>query len=225
MPNVSVQAQALQAQQAAAAAAAGVVPGMVVLDPNSAASQTAAPPPGFIPLPEPLSSGTSGSAGGPDTTQPPPTTPVRNQLPGANPLAAMVPPFGMPGVPRESLLLTPLGLTLNPGLVPLGVPPPGVSGLLVPPGGPLLHQSLLGGVPVSTAFGTAGSLLQTLSQIPLPSAAAPQDKSDAGLQRNAPALGVAPPTKEANLPNQSKSKEDGMEVDDMRKPPPPLPKP
>jgi hypothetical protein len=51
----------------------------------------------------------------------------------------------------------PLGLTLNAaGLVPLGVPPPGVSGLLVPPGGSLLHQTLLNSVGVPTAFSNAG---------------------------------------------------------------------
>nr|CAD7426123.1 unnamed protein product [Timema monikensis] len=107
------------------------------------------PPPGFIPLPD-------GVPGPPpptsvaqqvlDTSQPPPLHPADAMagppgmpgLPGRPGPMQMVSPFAIPNVPP------PMGMAMGPGgmmhNVPIGVPPPGMQGIL-------MHQQMLGGVP------------------------------------------------------------------------------
>lgn len=41
-------------------------------------------------------------------------------------------------------LITPMGITMGHGIMPpIGVPPPGMQGMLVPPGGPMMAQQML----------------------------------------------------------------------------------
>nr|CAD7198314.1 unnamed protein product [Timema douglasi] len=117
------------------------------------------PPPGFIPLPD-------GHPGPPpptsvaqqvlDTSQPPPLHPADAMagppgipgLPGRPGPMQMVSPFAIPNVPP------PMGMAMGPGgmmhNVPIGVPPPGMQGIL-------MHQQMLGGVPqpVNSPFNPA----------------------------------------------------------------------
>ncbi|KAG8318093.1 RNA binding [Homalodisca vitripennis] len=143
--------------------------------------------PGYIPLPE-------GPQPDIKVTQPPPNMPP---MMAAGPPLGMMPPFGLPNVPR---LLGPMGMAMGPGLmpnVPLGVPPPGMQSLMA---NPLMHQQMMSRMPqpVGSPFnpppgvGLLGGHPQ-LSQIPLPGS---QDKGKAGL---AP-LGVPPPTDASGLP-------------------------
>jgi hypothetical protein len=57
-------------------------------------------------------------------------------------------------------LLAPMGMAMGHGMmpnVPIGVPPPAMQGLLMPPAGQMMHQQMIGGVPqpVNSPFSAA----------------------------------------------------------------------
>ncbi|XP_014233999.1 splicing factor, arginine/serine-rich 15 [Trichogramma pretiosum] len=136
------------------------------------------------------------SSGAPmvDTSQPPPVraptapanAPAPPIMPPPNQLQMMPPGFTMPPG-----MLGPMGLQMPPGLmgnVPLGVPPPNMQSLM-----PGMMQQMMQSV--NSPFGL-------LTQIPMPTPAAPSDKPNAtGMPHNVPPLGVAPPTTEPGMPN------------------------
>ena len=56
--------------------------------------------------------------------------------------------------------IAPMGMAMGHGMmpnVPIGVPPPAMQGLLMPPAGQMMHQQMIGGVPqpVNSPFNAA----------------------------------------------------------------------